>query len=189
MTTKRSAWCIAGLLSLALLLGAGVAAAAQPARTSDVPDAVSRAGRFVGGVGLGLMGGTLDGETFALGGNLDYYFTNEFSVGPLLQLGFTGDLLQLGLSVQGKYTMDVRQLPALKPHVEAGIGFVYADYDTGRRSDDDVSFLIPIGFGLEYRLSRRVSLDTTFYLNFTDLDVHKNDNFFVTWLIGARIPF
>jgi hypothetical protein len=183
---KRCAFVLAGVLASLVLLG-GIAEAQGTA--SSVPPAVSRAGRFVLGAGLGIMGGSVDDEGLALGVNGDYYFTNELSVGPLLQMGFTSDLFQLGLSAQVKYTMDVRQIPALKPHVEAGIGFVYADLENGR-SDDDVSFLIPVGFGLEYRLSRRVSLDTTFYLNFTDLDVKgKNDNMFVTWLIGARFPF
>jgi hypothetical protein len=178
---------MAGVAAVLLALTTGVAEVR--AQGPAVPDAVSRAGRFYLGAGLGLMGGTVDGETFALGAQGDYYFTNELSVGPLLQMGFTGDLFQLGLSGQVKYTMDVRQIPALKPHVEAGIGFIYANLDRGSHSGDDVGFLIPLGFGLEYRLSRRLSLDTTFYLNFTNLDPGKHDNFFATWLIGARIPF
>jgi hypothetical protein len=175
-----------GVAVVLLALTTGVAVRAQdPAG----PEAVSRAGRFSLGGGLGLMGGTVDDEAFAVGVQGDYYFTNELSVGPLLQMGFTGDLFQLGLSAQVKYTMDVRQIPALKPHVEVGLGFIYANLDRGSRSADDVSFLIPLGFGLEYRLSRRLSLDTTFYLNFTSLDPGKHDNFFATWLIGAKVPF
>ncbi len=182
---KRCAFFLACGLAVLVLLG-GIAESATP---SSVPSAVSRAGRFVLGAGLGLMGGTVDDEAFALGVSGDYYFTNELSLGPLVQMGFTGDLFQFGLSGQLKYTMDVQQIPALKPHLEAGIGFLYANLENGR-SDDDVSFLIPLGFGVEYRLNRNVSLDTTFYLNFTDITVRgKNDNFFVTWLIGARFPF
>ncbi len=183
---RRCAFFLACGLAVLVLLG-GIAEA--QGTSSEVPPAVSRAGRFVLGAGLGLMGGTVDDTAFALGVNGDYYFTNELSVGPLLQMGFTGDLFQLGLTGQVKYTFDIQQLPALKPHMEVGIGFVYANLENGR-SDDDVSFLIPLGFGIEYRLSRRVSLDTTFYLNFTDLDVRgRNDNLFVTWFIGARFPF
>lgn len=181
---RRHGWARAAALAL-LVLAAGLA----DAQAQDVPAAVSRAGRFMFGAGLGLMGGTVDGEAFALGATGDYYLTNELSIGPLLQLGFSSDLFKLGLSGQVKYTMDLRQISALKPHVEAGIGFVYADHENGG-DDDDVSFLIPLGVGLEYRLSRTMSLDTTVYLNFTDLDVgRKNDNFFLTWLVGVRFPF
>jgi hypothetical protein len=164
----------------------GIAEAQAPAQ--DVPPTVSRAGRFVGGVYLGMQGATVDDEGFALAGSLDYHFTNELSVGPLLQMGFTSDLYQLGLSAQVKYTFDVRQVPALKPHVEAGIGFLYASLEDGR-DEDDVSFLIPLGFGLEYRVSRQLSLDTTFLLNFTDVDPGKNDSLFLTWLVGVKLPF
>lgn len=180
----------AGAAAIALLIVAlGVVDAHAQARAQDVPAVVSRAGRFMFGAGLGLMGGTVDGETFALGASGDYYLTNEVSVGPLLQMGFSSDLFKLGLSGQLKYTMDIRQISALKPHLDAGIGFVYADFENGG-DESDVSFLIPLGFGLEYRLTRTMSLDTTVYLNFTDLDVgRKNDNFFLTWLVGVRFPF
>jgi hypothetical protein len=182
--TRLYGWTGVAALVL-LLLGTGIA----DAQAQEVPAAVSRAGRFMFGTGLGLMGDTVDGEAFAIGSNLDYYLTNELSVGPLLQMGFSSDLFKFGLSGQVKYTMDIRQLSALKPHVEAGLGFVYADFENGG-DDDDVSFLIPLGFGLEYRLTRTLSLDTTVYLNFTDLDVgRRNDNFFLTWLVGVRFPF
>jgi opacity protein-like surface antigen len=104
-------------------------------------------------------------------------------------MGFTGDLFQLGLTAQAKYTFDIGQIPALKPHIEAGIGFIYANKD-GRlwRDEDDSSFLIPLGFGVEYRLTKSISLDTNFLFNFTDLDV-RDENFFFTWLVGVRYRF
>lgn len=148
----------------------------------------ARTGRFVLGAGLGLAGETSDGTGFALGVSGDYYVTQGFSIGPLLQMGFTDDLFQLGLTAQAKYTFDLPQIPALRPHVEGGIGFIHADLDRPGGDESDTSFLIPIGVGLEYKLTERISLDTTFFTNFTDLDV-RDENFFVTWLVGVRIPF
>ncbi len=148
-----------------------------------------RAGRFIFGAGLGLQANTPDGTAFALGFNGDYYFTQGLSVGPLLQLGFTGDLFQFGLTGQAKFTFDIKEIPALKPHIEAGLGFIYADLDRSRgRSEDDVSFLIPLGIGAEYRLTNSISLDTNFLFNFTNLDV-RDKNFFFTWLVGMRYRF
>src|SRR5512139_1794340 len=148
-----------------------------------------RTGKIILGGGLGLMADTPDDTAFALGFNGDYYFTQGFSVGPLLQFGFTGDLFQFGLTGQAKYTFDLREIPALKPHIEAGLGFIYADLDRSRgRSEDDVSFLIPLGIGAEYRLTNSISLDTNFLFNFTDLDV-RDKNFFFTWLVGMRYRF
>lgn len=182
--TKRWLWLTGSLLLASLLFGA-------VAEAQQVPSSVTRAGRFVFGAGVGLQGDTVDDTAFALGVSGDYYLNNNLSIGPLLQFGLTGDLFQLGLTAQAKYTFDLPDLPAIKPHLEAGIGFVYADLDQPRgRSGDDTSFLIPLGVGLEYRLSSRISLDTTLFFNFTDLDIgNKNDNFFLTWLVGVRIPF
>ncbi len=159
-------------------------AVAQQALSED-----KRAGRFILGGGLGLQASTPDGTAFALGFTGDYYLTQGFSIGPLLQMGFTGDLFQLGFTGQAKYTFDIKEIPALKPHIEAGIGFIYADLDrSGGRSEDDVSFLFPLGIGAEYRLTNSLSLDTNFLFNFTDLDVRDN-NFFFTWLVGLRYRF
>lgn len=177
---KKKGWVrAAGILLLVLL-------AAQAVEAQQVPPAASRAGKFVFGAGLGLQGDTLDGTAFSLGLSGDYFLTHALSIGPLLQMGFTGDLFQLGLSAQLKYTFDLPQLPELKPHVEAGIGFVYADLSPG---GSDTSFLIPLGLGAEYKLSEKISLDTTLLFNFTDLNVGRGDSFFLTWLVGVKIPF
>lgn len=161
----------------------------QFAEAQKVQSADQRAERFIFGAGLGLQANTPDGTAFALGFSGDYYFTQGFSIGPLLQLGFTGDLFQFGLTGQAKYTFDIKEIPALKPHIEAGIGFIYADLDRGRwRSENDVSFLFPLGIGAEYRLTNSISLDNTFLFNFTDLDV-RDTHFFFTWLVGLKYRF
>jgi opacity protein-like surface antigen len=161
----------------------------QFANAQGIESEDQRAGRFILGAGLGLQAGTPDSTAFALGFNGDYYFTQGLSVGPLLQFGFTGDLFQFGLTGQAKYTFDLKEIPALKPHVQAGVGFIYADLDRTRgRSEDDVSFLVPLGIGAEYRLTNSISLDNTFLFNFTDLDV-RDTHFFFTWLVGVRYRF
>jgi hypothetical protein len=146
-----------------------------------------RIGSFIFGVGLGLQADTPDGTSLALGLSGDYYLTQGFSIGPLLQMGFTDDLFQLGLSAQAKYAFDLAKIPDLKPHIEGGIGFIYSDLER-RRDEDDVSFLIPVGIGAEYRLTNSISLDTTFLFNFTDLDV-RDEDFFFTWLVGLKFQF
>src|SRR5512136_1772085 len=120
--TKRGLWFAASLV-LGVLLFSAVAEAQQ------VPASVSRAGRFVFGAGLGLQANTVDDTAFALGLSGDYFFTNNFSIGPLMQFGMTGDLFQFGLSAQAKYTFDLPRVPELKPHLEGGIGFLYANLD------------------------------------------------------------
>jgi hypothetical protein len=181
--TKRRLWLVGCLL--AILIAGGVAEAQQ------LPPSVARAGRFVLGAGLGLQANTVDDTALAIGLSGDYFFTNNLSVGPLMQFGLTGDLFQFGLSAQAKYTFDIPQVRDLKPHLEGGIGFLYANLDRrGSGGKDDTSFLIPLGVGLEYRLNPRLSLDTTAFFNFTDIAVKNKDrDFFFTWLLGVKVPF
>src|SRR4030042_1367091 len=130
---EKSPICVAVMIAVFLVL--------TPFAEAQQSDE-ERTGKIILGGGLGLMADTPDGTAFALGLNGDYYLTQGFSVGPLLQMGFTGDLFQLGFTVQAKYTFDIEQIPALKPYIEGGVGFIYANMD-GRlwRDEDDVSIL------------------------------------------------
>lgn len=180
---KKKRLICAGVIILVFL------ALTQFAEAQQVQSADQRPGRFIFGGGLGLQANTPDDTALAFGFSSDYYVTQGFSIDPLLQMGFTGDLFPFGLTAQVKYTIDLKEIPALKPHIEAGIGFIYFDLDQERwRDEDDVSFLIPLGIGAEYRLTNSISLDTTFLFNFTDLDV-RDKNFFFTWLVGLKYRF
>jgi hypothetical protein len=156
---------------------------AQERRLSE-----SRTGKFALGLGVGLAGDTPDGTAFATGASVDYYLTQGLSIGPLLQTGFTDDLFQFGLSAQVKYTFDLPRIRELKPHFEGGIGFLHADLNRSGGDESDTGYLIPIGMGVEYKLNDRLSLDTTLHFNFTDVNV-RNEDFFLTWLVGVRFPF
>jgi hypothetical protein len=124
------------------------------------------AGTWTGGGGLGFLGNTADGVAFALNLNAETFIKRSLSVGPLLQLGITGDLTQIGVSGQVKYWIDLSNIATgLKLTAQGGLGFVYTDF-----RGDDTSFLIPIGVGLDYALSNAVSATATFLLNFTDVD-------------------
>ena len=148
-----------------------------------------RIDKFFFGAAMGLQTDTPDSTAYAIGLYGDYYLTRGLSIGPLLQMGFTDDLMQLGLTAQAKYTFDLANIPQLKPHVQAGLGFIYADLDQGSgRSEDDTSFLIPFGVGAEYKLTDSISLDGTVLFNITDLDV-RDEDFFMTWFLGLKFAF
>lgn len=149
-----SLWLVVAGLSVALTAycGRGYAEAADPT-----------AGTWTGGGALGFLGNTADGTTFAVNVNAETFINRSFSVGPLLQLGVTGDLTQIGVSGQVKYWMDLSK--GLKLAAQGGLGFMHTDFH-----GNDTSFLIPIGVGLDYALSNKVSATATFLLNFTDID-------------------
>jgi hypothetical protein len=127
-----------------------------------------RPGRWTLGVGVGFLGNTPDDTALAVNAHADMPVAPSLTLGPLLQLGFTGDLSQLGLSGQAKYWIDLGG--QLEVTVQGGMGFVHTDF-----ADVDLSWLIPLGVGVDYALSDTLSATWTFLLNFTDLDTGRRD--------------
>lgn len=147
-----TAWTIVGFLGFR---GGEPVLAAEPA-----------AGTWTGGGSIGFLANTPDGTAFAFNLNVDRLLASNLSIGPLLQLGFTGDMNQVGFSGQAKYWIDIPDTNnRAKLVLQGGLGLIHSDF---RR--DDTSWLIPIGVGLDYTVSQTVSLTTNFLLNFTDLD-------------------
>ncbi|MCA9470948.1 MAG: porin family protein [Nitrospirales bacterium] len=118
----------------------------------------------VGGA-LGYLANTPDGAAFALNFTGDVRLNERASFGPLLQLGFTGDLTLVGFSGQGKYAFPIEGSDKFKVLLQGGIGFVHAD-----AGPSDTSFLIPLGVGLDYQINPQLAFKSDFLLNFTDLD-------------------
>jgi len=148
------------LYPIVVVLGIGLLSP-YPAQAAD-----SKTGTLSAGAAIGFLANTPDGTAFALNMNVDYFLNRNVSVGPLFQLAATGDLSQFGFSGQGKFWID---LPGTenraKLTLQAGLGFVHSDL-----VESDTSWLIPMGIGVDYMLTPKISFTTTFLLNFTDLD-------------------
>jgi hypothetical protein len=150
-------------LALGLLtLSAGLAHA-------DVEDL--RPGGWSGGAGLGFLTGTPDGVEFAVKGHVDHFLTRSLSVGLLGQLAGGGNDTLIGVSAQVKYWWDLPGTRRGKLVLQGGLGFVGADIDDTDSgvADTYASFLVPVGVGVEYAVTRRVAVTAEFFLNFTDL--------------------
>lgn len=151
-------------------------------------------GQWSGGAGLGFLGNTVDGTVFALKGHADYFLNRFFSVGPLAQFAVSGDLTQFGLSVQAKYWWDIPGSNNLaKLVLQGGIGFVKAARTLQPfAGDSDASFLIPLGVGLDYTVTKSLALTADFLLNITDLNtfdrlaVEKGTNVMPGLYFGIR---
>jgi hypothetical protein len=125
-----------------------------------------KTGTLSAGGAIGFLANTPDGAAFAFNVNADYFLNRNVSLGPLFQLAATGDLSQLGFSGQGKFWIDLPGTEhTAKLTLQAGLGFVHADL-----VGSDTSWLIPLGVGVDYTLTTKISFTTTFLLNFTDLD-------------------
>jgi len=165
---KVLAWAPAvGMVIWLTILGPAEYSAQAAEQTGETSRNVESATpTWSGGTAVGFLSNTPDGTAFAFNLHADRFLQRNVSFGPLLQLGFTGDLTQVGFSGQGKYWIDLPQTDnRAKLVLQAGIGFVHADFFR-----NDTSFLIPLGIGVDYSLTRTISLTGTFLLNFTDLD-------------------
>jgi hypothetical protein len=155
---------------------------AQPAETTTAaaPPSKSRAGLASFGFGIGPLLSTESNSSAVFGMNFtwDYFLTNEWSVGPLLQVGFANDYNQVGLSAQARYTFDLPDYPRVRPHLEGGVGFIYIS-DGG----DETKFLMPLGGGIDVQVEKHLYLTSTFLFNVSNL----NDNLFVNWIFGFRV--
>lgn len=140
-------------------------------------------GSWTGEGSVGFIGNTLDGTAFAFNLHFDRFLAEDLSVGPLVQLGFTGDLTQTGVSAQAKYWLGNATVnQRLRMPLQIGIGFVHSDFE-----ESDTSWLIPLGVGLDYRATDAVSLSASFWLNFTNLDTRTEDtNIMPALAFGVR---
>ena len=121
------------------------------------------------GATMGFLANTPDDTAFALNFNAEAKLVRNFSIGPLLQLGFTDDLALVGLSGQGKYALGIPDFnERFKVILQGGIGFVHAD-----KGPSDTSFLIPLGVGVDYQINPDLAFKSDFLLNFTDLDIRR----------------
>ncbi|MDH4084823.1 MAG: hypothetical protein OEV99_15455 [Nitrospira sp.] len=131
-----------------------------------------KAGQWSGGTGIGFLGGTPDGVEFALNGHLDYFISEEFSIGPLAQYAGAGDDFLFGLTVQGKYWWPIPGMNnQTKLVLQGGIGFVRAGVREPEIGFGDTfsSFLIPLGVGIDHAVTEQVSVTADFMLNITAL--------------------
>jgi hypothetical protein len=139
---------------------------------ADLKD--SMLGQWSGGAGIGFLANTPDGVEFALAGHADYFLTQRLSAGPLVQYAGAGNDVLVGLSAQAKYWWYILESGKAKLVLQGGIGIVWADVedtDSGA-AGTYTSFVIPVGVGLDYAVTRRVAVTAGLLLNFTSLGEH-----------------
>lgn len=145
--------------------GEETAWAAEPiGETAQTVEPATRT--WSGGGSIGFLANTPDDTAFAFNLHADGFVNRNISLGPLLQLAFTGNMNQVGFSGQAKYWIDLPETNnRAKVVLQGGLGFIHSDFFR-----DDTSWLIPIGVGIDFAVSKSISLTADFLLNFTDLD-------------------
>ena len=162
------------LLAVAALVFGG-AAAAQDAGPAEPKSAISsRSGYLSVGAAGGFM---IDPDMGAGMVSLDYYVTDEISVGPYVHLGGSGDNSYWGVSGQVKFSAALAGNPNIRPDGTVGIGVVELDVED---EDAETTFLFPVGGGLEFELSDVVSLDAGALF-------HVTEDTFGGLMVGIRV--
>jgi outer membrane protein with beta-barrel domain len=166
---RHSVLVLALLVPCAFLLAGMIVSGIAYADVNDL-----RPGQWSGGAGVGFLGSTPDGAAeFAFKGHADYFLTQSFSVGPVAQYAGAGNDVLFGLSAQAKFWWDIpgsRNLAKLV--VQGGIGFVRAGIkasELGGAADTYASFLLPVGVGVDYTVTKQLAVTADFLLNFTSL--------------------
>ena len=132
------------------------------------------------------LGFTLDPGTFLLAFGGEYHFNENFSSGPLLQLGFSDNNKIVAPTLNTRYSFDLSEviddeyLKNLRPFVQGGLGFAYIDKDRKGKDDDDTGFLMNLGFGVEYPLNETFSVGNNLMFNILPKSV-VSENFFFSW--------
>ena len=168
LTKKVVAWAfVVGMVIRFTIWGSAEHTVHATEQTGETAQNIESASpTWSGGAAVGFLNNTPDGTAVALNLHADRFLQRNVSLGPLLQLGFTEDMTQVGFSGQGKYWIDISQTDnRAKLVLQAGVGFVHADH-----ARNDTSFLIPLGMGVDYSMTQAIGLTGTFLLNFTDLN-------------------
>ena len=145
---KRKA--LTGIFAIAVFL------VAQTAYAQAEGGMASRSGRWNMGGGLGF---TVDPDLVGAQLGVDYYITNDISVGPLLIGAMSGNDKLWGLSGQVKYSARLADNDIVRPYGHLGIGFVNLDLDRYNDGNATTKYLFPVGGGFEFELNDELTLD------------------------------
>jgi hypothetical protein len=140
----------------------------------------------------GGLGFTADPDTFLLGFEFDRPLQQQISLVGRLELGLEDDLVLLSPTLGARYWFDLTRtnlggLRPLRPYVNGGMGLSYFGLDENR--DDKVGFLVALGFGAEWPLTRQIALGTDMRFNIIPVGA-DGENFYFAWeVLGMRYRF
>jgi hypothetical protein len=136
------------------------------------------------------MGFTLDPDTFLLAFGADFFVTNNFNLGPLLELGVRDDRFLLAPTLSFQWLFDLpAPMEPWKPFLQWGLGLAYLEEDNRLGRNDETGFLANFGFGFEYCLTNQIALGNSLLFNFL-LDEVLDQNFFFSWqFVTVRFTF
>jgi hypothetical protein len=192
------------LLAIAVLLAAPASAQTRPYppdMTTDEREEQTGAngdeGTFSLKPGLGF---TASPTSLLLGFEGDYRVADPISLGALTEVGIRDHLTIVSPVLFARYWPNLGRLidpdlSPIEPYLHLGLGFSYWDADGYRGvHDNDTEFLLNMGFGVEYRFTKHVSVGSQMLFNVIpagELEHTRIDKtFYFSWqVVGLRYRF
>ena len=155
---------LAFLIVILMLSGQALAQEGKEPPKAKAPESpvAGRVRTFILGVGLGYMNDPDMGHGMI---SLDYYVTNEISVGPYFYFGGSGNNSYWAFAGQVKFCGTLVGHPDIHPYAFVGVGFIEPDF-AKNSGDTQMTYLFPAGIGIEFDLTDIIFLygESTFML-------------------------
>ncbi|HZN58213.1 MAG TPA: hypothetical protein VFD71_09085 [Planctomycetota bacterium] len=169
-------------LELAHVYAAAQGAAPESDAASSSFGDVSRAGRVSVRAGIGF---TVSPDTFLLALEADCFIIQNLSIGPLVQVGLSGDPIIVAPTLNFQWMFDLGPgADQFKPYAQWGLGAAYIHKDRNNRDDDDFGFLANLGFGFDFCINDNFAVGTNILFNILPGEV-LNETFFFSWQVAT----
>lgn len=152
-STRLAAACATALCALSASFGA----AAQESSGSSYPT-VGLGGNF------GFQKLSSSNGLFEVGADIPIYFTEDFSVGPWMQLGVGQSTVNLIVTANARYAFDFLErtrFNEVEPFVQGGLGLAYTRFAGAGATD----FVMNMGFGAEVPVNDHVYVGSDVMFN------------------------
>jgi hypothetical protein len=167
----------------------GLAAAQAP----PAADWDGESHRFGLRAGLGFTAGP---GTFLTAIEVPYSLTRNWTIGLLLQIGVDDHETLIAPTLNTRYfpNLGLRAsnndfVRRVEPYIHGGLGLLHIDLDTPAGDVDDTAFLFNTGIGIDFPISRRVTIGSQMSFNVVPGGA-LGENFFFSWqLITAQLRF
>lgn len=124
------------------------------------------------------IGFTNSPDSFLVGAALSYPLDENFSIGPLVQLGIDDDFFMAAPTLDLRATFALSEDKRVRPFIHGGPGFVYFKEDDRVGDDDETGFLFNLGVGIDYLISDDTTIGTDLMVNYMPDEVLGEHGFF-----------
>ena len=160
--------------------------AVEPAGEDRLGRGSIRTGSWSARSGIGFTG---DPTTFLLALGVDYFVTEDVSIGPLLQFGLDDDPFIFAPTLNAQWTLDLADIDRLKPYLQAGLGLAYFQDGDRNGDEDETGFLLNTGAGVDWYFDERMAVGTSLLLNVLPDEVLEEEFFFSWQVVTLRFLF